>query len=123
MGRSTHDAAGLVLPDDRHYHPSTGVFVSVDQLVARTMQPYIYGAANPITSSDPKGLCAGSKVFDTCILPDGKVVDQNTSRFRTPAEDDFAIVVTSGVVAGGGGGGSFMITNTEVWDRVCRAMR
>jgi hypothetical protein len=32
------------------------VFVSVDPLVTKTMQPYIYGAANPIRFSDPAGL-------------------------------------------------------------------
>jgi len=32
------------------------VFTSVDPLVTKTMQPYIYGAANPIRFSDPSGL-------------------------------------------------------------------
>jgi len=75
--------------NNRHYDPTTGVFVSVDPLVTKTMEPYIYGAANPVTYSDPSGLCAGAQVFDKCILPQGKVVDQGTSRFRTPAEVDF----------------------------------
>jgi len=42
--------------NNRHYDPSTGVFVSVDPLVTMTVQPYIYGAANPLTFSDPDGL-------------------------------------------------------------------
>lgn len=42
--------------NNRHYDPQTGVFVSVDPLVTKTMQPYIYGAANPVTFSDPSGL-------------------------------------------------------------------
>jgi len=42
--------------NNRHYDPQTGVFVSVDPLVTMTGQPYIYGAANPITYSDPSGL-------------------------------------------------------------------
>jgi len=55
-----------------------------------TGEPYIYGSANPVRLSDPSGLCAGSQVFDKCVLPDGKILDQGTSRFRTPAEVDFA---------------------------------
>ncbi|MGB0112688.1 MAG: RHS repeat-associated core domain-containing protein [Ilumatobacteraceae bacterium] len=43
--------------NNRHYNPTTGVFVSVDPLVTKTGQPYIYGAANPIAFSDPSGLC------------------------------------------------------------------
>lgn len=42
--------------DNRHYDPTTGTFLSVDPLVTKTMQPYIYGAANPVTFSDPSGL-------------------------------------------------------------------
>jgi len=45
-----------------------------------TGQPYIYGAANPVTYSDPSGLCAGSEVFDYCITNDGNVLDQGTTR-------------------------------------------
>jgi len=69
--------------NNRHYDPSTGVFVSVDPLVSKTMQPYIYGSANPITYSDPSGLCAGSEVFDQCVLNDGTILDQGTSRNRS----------------------------------------
>ena len=66
--------------NNRHYDPTTGVFISVDPLVTMTGQPYIYGAANPVTFSDPSGLCAGSEVFDYCITDDGKVLDQGTTR-------------------------------------------
>jgi len=60
--RATTDASrfrkrGLDYLNNRHYDPTTGVFVSVDPLVTKTMQPYIYGAANPVTYSDPEGLC------------------------------------------------------------------
>jgi len=46
-----------VFLNNRHYDPQTGVFVSVDPLVTMTGEPYIYGGANPITNSDPTGLC------------------------------------------------------------------
>jgi RHS repeat-associated protein len=61
VGQTEDDAVGLVYLNNRHYDPSTGVFLSVDPLVSKTMQPYIYGAANPATLSDPTGLSA-----DTC---------------------------------------------------------
>ena len=54
--RGTCGKGGLFL-NNRHYDPTTGVFVSVDPLVSKTMQPYVYGAANPVTYSDPTGLC------------------------------------------------------------------
>ena len=55
--------------NNRHYDPSTGVFVSVDPLVTMTGQPYIYGAANPVTFSDPSGLCIEPGSFS--IAEDG----------------------------------------------------
>ena len=48
--------------NNRHYDPTTGVFVSVDPLVTMTGEPYIYGSANPITKSDPTGLCSTSYI-------------------------------------------------------------
>lgn len=52
-------SGGFVFLNNRHYDPTTGTFVSVDPLVSKTMQPYIYGAANPIRYSDPSGLEPG----------------------------------------------------------------
>ncbi len=59
--------------NNRHHDPTLGAFISVDPLVTTTGQPYIYGAANPITYSDRDGLqpCA----FSAC--PDGIPVVQN----------------------------------------------
>jgi len=57
MATDTYVARGLVFLNNRHYDPSTGVFISVDPLVEMTEQPYIYGGANPVTYSDPSGLC------------------------------------------------------------------
>jgi len=49
--------SGLTFLNNRHYDPTVGVFISVDPLVTMTGQPYIYGAANPVTYADPSGLC------------------------------------------------------------------
>jgi len=53
--RAACGKSGLFL-NNRHYDPTVGVFVSVDPLVTKTMQPYVYGSANPNTYSDPMGL-------------------------------------------------------------------
>ena len=43
--------------NNRYHDPITAQFISVDPLVASTGEPYIYGSANPVTYSDPDGLC------------------------------------------------------------------
>ena len=53
--RAGRGKSGLFL-NNRHYDPTTGVFVSVDPLVTKTMQPYIYGAANPVASGESQAL-------------------------------------------------------------------
>ena len=61
--------------NNRHYNPTTGTFISVDPLVTMTGQPYIYGGANPITYSDPSGLC---------IVPGSFYVAADGSYMYTP---------------------------------------
>jgi len=46
----------LVYLNNRYHDPTLGVFISVDPLVIMTGEPYVYGAANPVTYSDPSGL-------------------------------------------------------------------
>ena len=56
----THDTTtNLNYLHNRYQDPQTGVFLSVDPLVATTGQPYLYGNGNPTTLTDPNGLCAG----------------------------------------------------------------
>jgi RHS repeat-associated protein len=45
-----------VFLNNRYQDPTTGVFLSVDPLVAKTGQAYLYAAGNPTTLSDPSGL-------------------------------------------------------------------
>jgi RHS repeat-associated protein len=56
---NAYQGLGLVYLNNRHYDPATGVFLSVDPLVAKTRAPCISGAANPATTSDPDGLDPG----------------------------------------------------------------
>ncbi|MGB8859002.1 MAG: RHS repeat-associated core domain-containing protein [Ilumatobacteraceae bacterium] len=45
--------------NNRYMDPNTGIFISVDPLVGKTGQPYLYAGGNPATLSDPTGLCTG----------------------------------------------------------------
>jgi RHS repeat-associated protein len=60
-GQRLDAASGLYQLRARSYDPTTGRFISVDPSSANTNDPnqvdrYLYGAANPITFSDPSGL-------------------------------------------------------------------
>ena len=57
LGQTEDDAVSLVYLNNRHYDPATGTFLSVDPLVSKTGFPYMYGDANPVSKSDPGGLC------------------------------------------------------------------
>ena len=65
---------GLNYLNNRYQDPSTGIFLSVDPLVAKTGDPYLYAAGNPTTLSDPSGLDPCSK-NGTCL---GEYDDQRT---------------------------------------------
>ncbi len=64
LGDSAHPATGLADIGARKYDPSAGLFLSVDPVLStanpQTMTGYTYSADNPITDSDPTGLCPSS---------------------------------------------------------------
>ena len=49
---------GSLFLNNRYHDPALGSFLSVDPLVTTTGEPYIYASANPVTLSDPSGLCS-----------------------------------------------------------------
>jgi len=51
------DPTGLLYLINRYYDPATGQFTSLDPAVDQTLQPYAYTGGNPVSSSDPTGLC------------------------------------------------------------------
>ena len=55
---------GIGCLNNRYHDPTLGSFLSVDPLVRQTMEPYIYGSANPTTLSDPNGLCTDPGCWD-----------------------------------------------------------
>jgi RHS repeat-associated protein len=54
------DPDGLIYLINRYYNPATGQFISADPDVSQTMLPYAYTAGDPVSSTDPDGLCPPS---------------------------------------------------------------
>jgi RHS repeat-associated protein len=59
LGQAEDVGSGLTYLNNRYYDPTVGVFLSVDPLVNKTGDPYLYAAGNPTTLSDPSGLDPG----------------------------------------------------------------
>lgn len=59
IGQHTDQATGLNYLNNRYQDPVTGVFLSVDPLVGKTGQPYLYGSGSPSSIKDPTGLDPG----------------------------------------------------------------
>ena len=64
--------------NNRYQDPTTGVFLSVDPLVATTGTPYLYGNGNPTTFSDPTGLCGQAYVPIPCTQTEWAKVQQGS---------------------------------------------
>jgi len=62
--QAEHRRRGVNYLNNRYHDPLLGSFLSVDPLVRQTMEPYIYGSANPTTLSDPNGLCTDPGCWD-----------------------------------------------------------
>jgi RHS repeat-associated protein len=54
---------GFLYLQARYYDPSTGLFTSVDALVARTLAAYTYSANNPLNKFDPQGRSTWGTIF------------------------------------------------------------
>jgi RHS repeat-associated protein len=85
LGQETDTAVGLSYLNNRYYDPTVGMFLSVDPLVAKTGEAYVYGSGNPITLSDPSGLepVGGhqevDKVLNDCLRYSGCSAEMTTS--------------------------------------------
>ena len=56
LNQTRDTTTGLNYLNNRYLDSSTGTFLSVDPLVAKTGQAYLYAGGNPTTYSDPTGL-------------------------------------------------------------------
>jgi len=76
VGQIEDDSTGLDYLGARYLDPTSGMFLTVDPLVATTGDPYLYTAGNPATLSDPNGLepcrlagqCSGEYADQRAIL-------------------------------------------------------
>ncbi|MFF6787331.1 polymorphic toxin-type HINT domain-containing protein, partial [Streptomyces sp. NPDC012510] len=94
LGKPADVGTGLTHIGAREYDPKTGQFISVDPIMAlnqhQSLNGYAYSDNNPVTRSDPTGLCPR----DVC--PNG---GQNTNK------DHPGAIGGPPVSSGGGGGG------------------
>ena len=49
------DTTGLIYLINRYYDPATAQFISLDPLLAQTLQPYAYADGDPVNATDPSG--------------------------------------------------------------------
>lgn len=98
------DPTGLIHIGARSYDPTTGRFVSVDPILAlgddQQINGYAYAHNNPITYTDPTGLCA----WDGYNLCPGMDASQQPT-FHDDCES-YDCGVGNGGSSGGGGGGT-----------------
>jgi len=72
-GAVANDVRGPTYLNNRYYDPSIAAFVTVDPLVGKTGQAYLYGNGSPATLSDPSGLDPGwAHDNDLCNDPGGR---------------------------------------------------
>ncbi|WP_317194478.1 RHS repeat-associated core domain-containing protein [Chryseobacterium jejuense] len=57
-GKEQDDETGYYYYGARYYNPRVSLWLNVDPLVEKTMQPYTYGNNNPIVFTDPDGRAA-----------------------------------------------------------------
>ncbi len=87
----------------RAYNPATGLFLSVDPLLAQTQQPYLYAGDNPVDNRDPSGqwLVPPHQVFPGCAYK-GEPAAQCFGNIEQAAEDALvAMLRNQGTLYGG----------------------
>jgi len=58
VGAGVDPTTGLTYDQARWYDPATGQFMVVDPKVESTWMPYAYADDNPLSNTDPMGLCS-----------------------------------------------------------------
>jgi RHS repeat-associated protein len=78
-GQYRDTETGLIHLRARHYHPSTGQFLTRDPLVSVTQDPYSYAANDPANMVDPLGLAPWDALGDAWDATGGKAVSAVSS--------------------------------------------
>lgn len=104
-GQYTDAESGLVYLRARYYDPATSEFLTVDPLVDKTRQPYLYSGDNPLNFTDPTGqsfwgsLSTGLMVLGAAVAVGGCIVLEPCGAAAMVAGVGF--VVTDAVALGG----------------------
>src|SRR6185437_16188047 len=61
-GQYTNSDTGLIYLRARVYDPATAQFLTTDPLTSQTHQPYAYAGDNPLSITDPTGMCGVGSV-------------------------------------------------------------
>jgi RHS repeat-associated protein len=91
------DPTGLIYLLARYYQPTTGQFISVDPELSATGQPYSYGNADPVDTTDPSGREVFHKRGERCAEEPWRWCDLTMGTPITDEDDgseDQAIKVT-----------------------------
>ncbi len=92
LGKPTDADTGLTILGAREYDPSTGRFLSIDPILDTTspqqLAGYSYAADDPVTGSDPTGLCMRLTATDSCNYdpPTGKATGTGIPDTPNPPE-------------------------------------
>ncbi len=126
------DPDGLIYLINRYYNPQTGQFISVDPRFAQTLDAYVYAGDNPVSATDPSGLCSqtwcprapvnvggggvkhsypvqGPTCPDTEPGCPGYVAPPPPPRPSLPADSKFVVVIGSMVLMGEVRGGAYTL--------------
>lgn len=76
-GQYTNVESGLQYLRARTYDPSTGQFLSRDPLADITGTPYSYASTNPLSYSDPSGLC-NANPFTGSFWTEGNCISESS---------------------------------------------
>jgi len=95
-----------VFLNNRYQDPATGIFISVDPLVAKTGTPYLYANGNPVRMADPTGLFGWDSVGLGGVAD---AVSDVVDFVEDHAVEIVAVVAVSIVVVSSGGSAAALI--------------
>jgi hypothetical protein len=96
-GKELDQETGLYYYGARYYDPKTSIFVNVDPLVEKTMQPYAYANNNPVMLIDPTGM--ESESVDDIIIRGNKSQEvfkqlQSSTSLKLKMDNDGKIIAS-----------------------------
>src|SRR5690606_3835230 len=101
-GKEMDRETGMYYYGARYYDPRISIFISVDPLTEKTMEPYLYTGNNPIMFTEPAGMSKEGGEHDYRLNRDGKLELIRYTKDKYDAvyneENNRAIVLSKGVI-------------------------